>query len=78
MLLAASLPRWTEKNIISDACIRAAAVAGVVVTEREDFDELVRTPFVAAIEVALIQNPSTPEPTNPGELDKRQLLQTQR
>lgn len=59
MLLAASLPDGQKKNIISDACIRAAAVAGVVVTEREDFDELVRTPFVAAIEVALIKT-STP------------------
>lgn len=59
MLLAASLPDGQKKNIISDACIRAAATAGVVVTEREDFDELVRTPFVAAIEAALIKT-STP------------------
>lgn len=42
-----------SKNLISNACIRAAAFAGVNITERDDFNLLYRTPFVAAIEAAL-------------------------
>ncbi|MBE5214762.1 ATP-binding protein [Pectobacterium sp. A535-S3-A17] len=67
MAIATSLPDGQEKNIISDACIRAATTAGIVVTERDDFDELGRTPFVAAIESALsrISTPSNqPIPVN--------------
>ncbi|EKN4004802.1 NACHT domain-containing protein [Yersinia enterocolitica] len=59
MAVAASLSNSHKKRIISDACIRAAAKAGVYVTEREDFNVLVRTPFVAAIEAALTKT-STP------------------
>lgn len=34
------------------ACVRAAATAGVSIAERDDFNELERTPFVAAVEAA--------------------------
>ncbi|MBN5205556.1 ATP-binding protein [Serratia marcescens] len=59
MAVAASLSNSHKKRIISDACIRAAANAGVYITEREDFNALVRTPFVAAIEAVLTKT-STP------------------
>ncbi|WGT27010.1 NACHT domain-containing protein [Pseudomonas marginalis] len=52
MAAAASLASGESKNIISDACIRAAATAGVSIAERDDFNELERTPFVAALEAA--------------------------
>jgi hypothetical protein len=52
MAAAAALAPGEDKNVISDACIRAAATAGVIVTERDDFSELARTPLVAAVEVA--------------------------
>lgn len=52
MAAAASLASGESKNIISDACVRAAATVGVSIAERDDFNELDRTPFVAAIEVA--------------------------
>lgn len=53
MTVAASLSIGIEKNIVSDACIRAAANAGVNISERDDFNVLARTPFVAAIEASL-------------------------
>lgn len=53
MTVAASLTTGKKKNIISNACIRAAAKAGVNIVERDDFNALARTPFVAAMEVAL-------------------------
>lgn len=52
MAAAASLASGESKNIISDACVRAAATAGVSIVERDDFNELERTPFVAAVEAA--------------------------
>lgn len=52
MAAAASLAPGESKNIISDACVRAAATAGVSIAERDDFNELDRTPFVAAVEAA--------------------------
>jgi len=52
MEVAASLAPGESKNIISDACVRAAAAAGVSIAERDDFHELGRTPFVAAVEAA--------------------------
>ena len=52
MLAAAALTPGKSKNLISDACIRAAANAGVSIAERDDFNELARTPFVAAVEAA--------------------------
>lgn len=52
MAAAASLASGESKNIISDACVRAAATAGVSIAERDDFNELERTPFVAAVEAA--------------------------
>ena len=52
MEVAASLANGESKDIISDACIRAAVVAGVSVTERDDFNLLARTPFVASVEAA--------------------------
>lgn len=52
MAAAASLASGESKNTISDACVRAAATAGVSIVERDDFNELERTPFVAAVEAA--------------------------
>lgn len=52
MTVVAPLANGESKNIISDACIRAAAKAGISIAERDDFDALARTPFVAAIEAA--------------------------
>jgi hypothetical protein len=76
MTVVTSLSDGPDKNIISDACIRAGALAGVTLTDREDADELVRTPFVAAVEVAVTRT-STPSnepiPVNwlSGSYDKR-------
>lgn len=52
MLVAAALTPGKSKSLISDACIRAAANARVSIAERDDFNELARTPFVAAVEAA--------------------------
>lgn len=65
--VAASLPSGQKKSIISDACIRAAAKAGVNIAERDDFNTLAKTPLVAAIEVALTRTSkplSEPVPVN--------------
>ncbi len=56
MTVVASLSRGERKNIISDACVRAAAKAGVSIAERDDFNELARTPFVAAVEAVLTRS----------------------
>lgn len=53
MTISASLPSGQKKSIISDACIRAAAKVGVNIAERDDFNALARTPFVAVIHAAL-------------------------
>ncbi|MFJ2991236.1 ATP-binding protein [Pandoraea sp. NPDC087047] len=53
MAAAASLAPGEKKNVISDACVRAAAIAGVRIVERDDFSEIARTPLVAAVEAAL-------------------------
>lgn len=53
MTASASLAPGEKKNAISDACVRAAATAGVSIAERDDFSELGRTPFVATVEAAL-------------------------
>ncbi|WP_313606508.1 ATP-binding protein [Comamonas jiangduensis] len=45
-------PDDPDKNVLSDACARAAATAGVSIFDREDFSKLARTPFVAALEAA--------------------------
>lgn len=50
--VAAPLASGADKNIISDACVRAAAVAGVSIAERGDFQALARTPYVATVEAA--------------------------
>lgn len=52
MEVAASLASGENHNLISDASVRAAAAAGVSITEHDDFNKLARTPFAAAIEVA--------------------------
>ncbi|GAB2712696.1 ATP-binding protein [Halomonas garicola] len=52
MATAASLAPGQSKSILSNACVRAAAIAGVSIAERDDFNELDRTPFVAAVEAA--------------------------
>lgn len=56
MTVVAPLVSGESKNIISDACIRAAAKAGVSIAERDDFNALARTPFVAAVEAALTRS----------------------
>ncbi len=56
MTVVASLASGESKNIISDACVRAAAKAGVSIAERDDFNALARTPFVAAVEAALTRS----------------------
>ncbi|MBB5018043.1 hypothetical protein HNQ59_001328 [Chitinivorax tropicus] len=56
MTVVASLASGENKNIISDACIRAAAKAGVSIAGRDDFDALARTPFVATVEAALTRS----------------------
>jgi hypothetical protein len=56
MTVVASLARGESKNIISDACIRAAVVAGVSIDERDDFNALAQTPFVAAMRAALTRS----------------------
>lgn len=56
MAAAASLAPDKNKGVISDACVRAAATAGVNITQRADFHELARTPFVAAVEAALTRS----------------------
>lgn len=61
MTVAASLPSGQKKSIISDACIRAAANAGVNIAECDDFNTLAKTPLVATIEVALTR---TSKPLN--------------
>lgn len=52
MMVVSSLVSGETRNIISDACVRAFAVAGVSVTDRDDFNDLSRTPFVASVAVA--------------------------
>jgi hypothetical protein len=52
MATVGSLAPGTSKSIVSDACVRAAAHAGVCIVEREDFSALDQTPLVAAIEAA--------------------------
>ncbi|OEG75248.1 type IV secretion protein Rhs [Shewanella colwelliana] len=59
MTVAASLNDEQSKSIISDACIRVAATEGVRITERDDFNSISKTPFVAAVEVALTQFSTT-------------------
>lgn len=61
MAVVSLLPCGGRKNVISDACIRAAAKAGASIAEREDFNALGRTPFVSAVDVALTR---TPKPLN--------------
>lgn len=56
MTVVAPLASGKRKSIISDECIRAAAAAGVSITERDDFNALARTPFVAAMEAALTRS----------------------
>lgn len=56
MTVVAPLVSGESKNVISDACIRAAAKAGVSLTERDDFSELARTPLLAAVEAALTRS----------------------
>jgi hypothetical protein len=47
---ATALTDGVAKNLISDACIRAATLAGVSIAERDDFTALARTPFIATVE----------------------------
>ena len=56
MTVVFPLVNGESKNIISDACVRAAAKAGVNLTERDDFNALARTPFVATVEAALTRS----------------------
>ncbi|MBN8769362.1 MAG: ATP-binding protein [Stenotrophomonas nitritireducens] len=52
MKAAISLPPDSDKSLLSDVCIRAAATAGVSIVDHDDFGKLTRTPFVAAVEAA--------------------------
>ncbi len=52
MAVTALLPDGESKSTISNACIRAAATAGVSIAARPDFGSLARTPLVAAVEAA--------------------------
>lgn len=45
-------PNDPDKIVLSDICLRAAATAGVSIFDRDDFNKLARTPFVAALEAA--------------------------
>jgi hypothetical protein len=56
MMVVTSLVSGESKNIISDACVRAAAKAEVRVLERDDLNSLARTPFVAAVDAALTRS----------------------
>lgn len=49
---AISLPPGSDKSVLSDVCVRAAATAGVSFVDHDDFSKLARTPFVAAVEAA--------------------------
>lgn len=50
MTVLESLADGETKDIISDACVRAAALVGVSIAERGDFRVLARTPYVATVE----------------------------
>jgi len=52
MEVSIALPPDSDKNLLSDVCLRAAAVAGVSIVDQADFGKLARTPFVAAVEAA--------------------------
>lgn len=52
MAVVAPLTSGESKNVITDACIRAAAKAGASIAERDDFHSLARTPFAASVEAA--------------------------
>lgn len=52
MQVAALLPDNHSKDLVSDACVRAAAGAGASILERTDFHCLSKTPLVATLEVA--------------------------
>ena len=54
-----SLADGEDKDIISDACVRAAAIAGISISERGDFHNLARTPFVSTVE-AVFELPTSP------------------
>lgn len=41
-----------NRSVLSDACIRAMAIAGVSISDRDDFDDLAWTPLVASIGTA--------------------------
>ncbi|MBG6017503.1 NACHT domain-containing protein [Proteus mirabilis] len=41
---------FENKKLLSDACIRASAFAGVCITARDDFHSLLLTPLVACVE----------------------------
>lgn len=46
------LPLGSDKSVLSDVCVRAAATAGVSIFDRDDFSMLARTPLVATLEAA--------------------------
>lgn len=47
-----TLPPNSYKRVLSDFCVRAAAMAGVSIVDHYDFSKLARTSFVAAVEAA--------------------------
>lgn len=56
MEVTALISNGKKKNTLSDACVRAAAKAGVNIARRDDFDVLARTPLVATVEALLNGN----------------------
>lgn len=53
MAIAKTLTDGAAKELISDACVRAAALAGASFAERDDFCALAHTPLVATAQAAL-------------------------
>ena len=50
-----SLKPCDNKSVLSDLCVRTAAIVGVSIVDHADFSKLARTPFVSAVEAAYTQ-----------------------
>jgi hypothetical protein len=57
MIIAETLPDGAAKKLITDACVRAAAMAGASISGRDDFWVLEHTPLVATVQAALKTSP---------------------
>ncbi len=45
--------RPKSKELFSNECFRAAAIAGVCITDRDDFSKLTKTPLISTLEILL-------------------------